>query len=211
MKVIQLMSGGMDSVGQALLLKAEGHLIQPLYVKFRIGGGKQAKEIAAVTKISSIVGFPKPIIVTHRIRKEEYATRDQKLVQIAGTVARQIEFEAVAIATSYYPDEEPVANIDWADLNPENLEEAAGMKVITLEMHKAALLQKLSPENRELLFNTTSCQMWWKDECGRCYRCAERHAAFISLLGYDKTRYMHDPKQAKKWEFMIKQESKVLI
>ena len=94
--------------------------------------------------LSIILKFPEPIIVKHRIKKEEYETRDRQLVTIASTIAREKGYDAVAIATSYYPEvEDPVANIDWEDMNPEKLEEAAGMKVITLEMHKAELLQKM--------------------------------------------------------------------
>jgi len=209
MKIVQLMSGGLDSVGQALLLSREGHEILPLYVKFRIGGGKQAKEINRTEKLSAIAGFLKPVIIKHRIRKEEYGTRDRQLVKIAADVAREKGFDAVAIATSYYPDMESVADIDWEDMNPILLEKAAGMKVVTLEMHKSTLLQRLNPADRELLFETTSCQLWWKKECGRCYRCAERHAAFLVVLGYDRTEYMHNPEEAKKWKYMIEQESGV--
>jgi len=211
MKIVQLMSGGLDSVGQAILLKEERHEVQPLYVKFRIGGGKQAKEIRAAKKLSSILKFPEPIIVKHRIKKEEYETRDRQLVTIAASIAREKGYDAIAIATSYYPEvEDPVADIDWEDMNPEKLEEAAEMKVITLEMHKAELLQKIDPTYIDSLFETTSCQLWWKKECGRCYRCAERHAAFVALLGFDKTEYLYDPEKSKQWSYMISQEMKAI-
>jgi len=206
-KVVQLMSGGLDSVGQAILLKKEGHEIQPLYIKFRLGGGKQSKEVVAVKKLSRILEFSKPIIVKHRIKKEEYKTRDRQLVAIAASIAKEKECNAIAIATSYYPEvENPVADIDWEDLDPKNLERAAGMKVITLEMHKAELLQKINCDDWDLLFKTTSCQMWWKKECGKCYRCVERHASFIVSLGFDRTEYLHDPKKSKHWPNMFNQE-----
>lgn len=84
-------------------------------------------------------------------------------------------------------------------MNPEFLSEFAGMKVIILQKNKAELLQALPKKQQKILFKTTSCQLWYKKECGRCYRCAERHAAFLIIMGQDKTTYSHNPQLAEKW------------
>ena len=206
MKVVQLMSGGFDSVGQAMLLLNQGHEVQPLYIRFRLGGGKESKEINRSQECAQKLGLPEPIIIRHRIPSSEYDRRDHTLVELAAGIAREIGYEAVAIATSYYPGTDAVANIDWEDMNPRSLEQRAGMKVFTLEMHKGELLHQLEPAQKRILFDTTSCQLWFKLECGRCYRCAERHAAFIVALGYDNTVYNHNPKKAKAWSLMLEKE-----
>lgn len=207
MKFILLFSGGFDSVGHAMHLLNQGHEVVALYVKFRKGGGKQAKELETAKKIAGRLRIPFWVKQYH-IPKEEYHHRDRTLVRIASGYARETGAHRVAISTSYYPEiATPVANIDWEDLKPENLAEVAGMPVTTLEMLKSELLEALRPEQQKLLFETTSCQLWFKKECGRCYRCAERHAAFMATLDYDETEYSNDPKTAKAWEKMLKQET----
>jgi 7-cyano-7-deazaguanine synthase in queuosine biosynthesis len=206
-KFIQLFSGGFDSVGQAILLLNEGHEVVAMYVKFRKGGGKQAKELKRAKWFAEQLRIPF-VVWEHRIPKSEYSRRDHTLVEIAAKYARSTGAHRVAIATSYQPDvANPIANIDWEDMNPESLSKAAGMPVETLEKLKSELLDELWEDQREMLFETTSCQLWFKKECGRCYRCAERHAAFMVALGYDQTEYSHDPEQAKAWPEMLRQES----
>lgn len=201
MKVLQLCSGGFDSVAQALHLHNQGQEVGLLYIKFRIGGGKQSKEIKHMLQLAENFKF-KHYIIKQRIKKEDYDTRDRQLVKLASDVAREHGYDCLALGTSYYPNRQQIADIDWADLNPKNLEKSAGMPVITLQKEKNEILKLLTRRQRKYLFNTTSCQLWFNKECGRCYRCAERHAAFLNVLGYDKTVYSHNPKEGKHWEVM---------
>jgi hypothetical protein len=43
-------------------------------------------------------------------------------------------------------------------------------------------------------FDTSVCLVDSAEHCGECYKCVERHAAFLLALGRDRTPYMRDPK-----------------
>ena len=92
------------------------------------------------------------------------------------------------------------------DINPTKLQESINLKLHTMGMYKSAILRQLGTKDQRALFNTTSCQMWFKSECGQCYICVERHAAFIVALGYDHTTYNYNPMASKYWKTLIEQE-----
>jgi 7-cyano-7-deazaguanine synthase in queuosine biosynthesis len=212
MHVVQLLSGGFDSVGQALYLQSQGHTIHPMYVKFRKGGGKVAKELLAVKVISREAGFQEPHVITHRISREEYDTRNRTLVMLAGEYAQRKGAEAVAIGSHLFEGVELRGDFPREDADPAHLQRAApeGIKVLASQMYKAPLLLDLPLEVRHHMFKSTSCQMWYTDDCGRCFSCIERHAAFIMALGYDHTVYTYDPKQTERWVEYLTAEQKAL-
>lgn len=202
--VVQLLSGGFDSVGQALLLQEQGFIIHPLYIKFRLGGGKQGKELQIVHDISVQQQFEVPHIISHRINKKDYSCRNRTLCVLAESYALSIGLTAVAIGT-------PTGGVNLGDVNDDDinvkvLEANIGLKLHTMGMYKSEIIKKLPPYKQRLLFQTTSCQLWFKEECGRCYICVERHAAFITALGYDHTAYINDPKASMYWKPLIRQE-----
>ena len=47
--------------------------------------------------------------------------------------------------------------------------------------------------SEEALWETTSCQTWWKRGDGRCHSCLDRHVAIMVALGHDETPYMYPP------------------
>ena len=210
MRIVQLLSGGFDSVGQAILLQSQGHKIYPMYVRFRVGGGKQVKEEAAVVRVSETCNFTTPYIHTHRIPKDQYGTRNRQLCMLASVYATSIGISHVAIGSQLFDGVELHGNILRDDLDPKHLQRAVpdGITVLPGQMWKAALLKAIPANMRKVMFESTSCQMWFKDECGKCFACVERHAAFLVAMGYDYTQYTMDPKVSTKWPEHLTNEAK---
>ena len=203
--IVQLLSGGFDSVGQALLLQNAGHTIFPLYVRFRRAGGKQTKELNIVQRISKEQNFKDPVVIDHPIGKEQYDTRNRTLCQIAERHANSINADAIAIGAP--TGHINIGNVPDDDLDIALLEASVNIKLFTVGMFKSTILKELDNAQRRILFQTSSCQLWYKEECGQCYICVERHAAFIVVLGYDHTQYTVDPKVSKHWSALIEQEA----
>ena len=209
-KLVQLMSGGFDSAGQAILLHEQGFEIYPLFVNFRKGGGKVEKEMRAVELVSERMGWAKPGVIKHHIprvytgagkRKKSNQTRNRTMCKIAGSYAEQIGATHVAIGTAYMPEFAHMFTHPEADSTQSILQEQmpSGITIQTLDMYKTTLLMNIPAKYRMLLFTTTSCHMWYKQECGVCYSCTERHAAFLTVMGFDHTTYAEDPKSAPSW------------
>ena len=207
MNIVQLMSG-FDSVAQALILQAQGHTIFPLYVHFRKGGGKVAKEEASMREVIRAVGFQSLEVVHYRIPKEQYDTRNQKLCTLAANHALMHSISHIAIGSHLFEDADLYGNFPRADADPNVLQAAvpSDITVIPGQLRKSVALHNLCNKNRKILFKTTSCQMWYKDECGKCFSCIERHAAFVLVMGYDHTTYTFDPKVSTRWFKYLKTE-----
>jgi 7-cyano-7-deazaguanine synthase in queuosine biosynthesis len=200
MRIVQLYSGGLDSVAQALVLQSQGHTIYPMYVQFRLGGGKVAKEMRAMYEISEIAGHEEPYVLTHRIPKSEYGTRNRTMCKLAATHAQKLGVDHIAIGTVMFPG--PFSgDFPREDGEPTHLQAAVpkGITVITRLVHKSVIVAQTPEAQRYLLFKSKSCHMYWKDECGSCFACVERHAAFLLAMGYDHTPYHRNPKLSRNW------------
>jgi len=150
-KLVQLMSGGFDSAGQAILLHEQGFEIYPLFVNFRKGGGKVEKEMRAVELVSERMGWAKPGVIKHHIprvytgagkRKKSNQTRNRTMCKIAGSYAEQIGATHVAIGTAYMPEFAHMFTHPEADSTQSILQEQmpSGITIQTLDMYKTFLL-----------------------------------------------------------------------
>lgn len=54
-------------------------------------------------------------------------------------------------------------------------------------------------------FKTTNCLLDVPIDCGYCYKCVERHAAFMEGVGFDQTRYVANPEDSPRYELYLKQ------
>ncbi len=212
MHIVQLMSGGFDSVAQALYLQSEGHVIYPLHIRFRKGGGKVAKEEQAVRIVSEMASFIKPHFMIHRIPREEYDTRNRVLVAVASGYAQEIGVSVVAIGSHMFEGIDLRGDFPREDADPRHLQGAAhnGIKVWASQTYKAPLLRSIPHNMQHIVFESTSCQMWYTDDCGKCFSCIERHAAFIVVMGYDHTTYTYDPKCSARWREYVLTEQRAL-
>lgn len=209
-KVVVLVSGGSDSLSSMVLIANTGHIVQPLRIKFRVGGGKYAKEKKVINLFYEELKdrYPnllEPVFLEdkkHRMTTKDYDHRDRNLVKWAGEWAGE-NFDVIYFSTIYKPEAMVDGNVlkDWDDMNPENLQEQLqpGQKIATQELEKVDIFRMVRPIIGDLIFKTQSCQMWWKKECGRCYRCIDRHASLLVAYGCDLTEYIYNPQNSKYW------------
>jgi len=210
-KVVILCSGGIDSIVLAYAL-AKDHTIQPLYVQFRVGGGKAGNEIRTLDKFKH-TNILDPVILRgkeFRIPKETYDTRNVQLLKIAEdwifrTSFLNDGFSAIAIGTYPQRDMTTFANIPDEETKKEHLEKFIDLPLITLDDFNCN--SKLDIVNLgydvvgDKLFETTSSQSFYGYECGRCFSCVERHAAFmLSKYKEDKTTYKRNPQESKRYK-----------
>lgn len=204
MDIVQLMSG-YDSVAMALVLQDEGHAIFPLYVNFRRGGGKASKEMSSMRKVIGMTHFQPLKVIKHYIPKAKYDTRNRTLCKLAAHYAQDQDISHVAIGSQLFAGVALIGDFPRADVDPATLQASVpeGITVITGQMHKSVATYKLCTKDRRILFETTSCQLWYKDECGQCFSCVERHAAFVTVMGYDHTTYLFDPRVSVRWQKLL--------
>jgi 7-cyano-7-deazaguanine synthase in queuosine biosynthesis len=194
-------SGGPDATALAARLQAEGAHVTPVYVSYRGGtGGKTAKDLKAAKRSAQILGLPTAWIDSPLVKRIESDAKSMRNRIILAEISRAFgdKIQAVGIGTF---QEIFAASGQWTeesndDINPDILAKAlkaGGHKLVTWDtfgVHsKADQFRDLSAQAQDALFATTSCQMWWKVECGNCYSCLERHAAFVAAFGKDPTKY----------------------
>ncbi len=204
MRIVQLLSGGLDSMGQAIILRTQEHTIYPLYVRFRMAGGKQAREQRIVQELSDVCGLETPRIVIHRIDRKDYDMRNRLLCRIAEEYAIELGADSIAIGAPTGSYNFGTANDE--DLDVDVLKACVDIDVHTTGLYKCIILKRIPESLRWVMPRTSSCHMWYKQECGQCYICAERHAAFIVAYGYDQTVYIENPRGSRHWKALLEQE-----
>jgi len=187
-KVLVGYSGGPDAAALAYMLAKRGAIVVPVYVHYRErSGGKTTKDLRAARASARSLGIADPDIVRSPLRGPK-SERNAHLVRVLAQHARANGSTTMALGT--------IKTDDDPDLDPKNLSREArafGVGVVTWDYFgirdKASEFKGITPEHRNFLFETTSCQMWWHVECGNCYSCIARHDAFLKAFGFDPTRY----------------------
>ncbi len=194
-------SGGPDAAALAAKLKDMGANVLPVYVSYRAGrGGKTAKDLQAARRSAELLGLPITLIdnpLVRRITSELKPTRNRLILQ---AISETLGADAQAVGLGTF-QESFEADGQWTAESNEDLDPAVlaavvsknGHKLITWDSFgktsKADTLGCLPADSRAGIFATISCQMWWRVECGNCYSCRERHAAFLSAFNCDPTLY----------------------
>ena len=208
MRVAVAYSGGPDATALAARLMADGADVTPVYVRYRSPGGKTSKDLRFAKRSARILGLSTEWIDTplvKRIDRESKSMRNRiMLAEISRVCGANID--AVGIGTF---QETFSASGQWTDdsnddINPKILAKALNgtHELVTWDTYgvhcKADEFRNLSKRAQKALFATTSCQLWWKIECGNCYSCIERHEAFVSAFGKDPTNFRPNSKVGRK-------------
>ena len=204
-KVALGFSGGPDAAALAYRLKHLGAEVVPVYVNYRQvpRGGKTAKDLRSAIPCAQSLGIPTPLELRVPLGQRPKSQRNRFFVKVLASVAQKEGGHIVALGTvkKDASTNEPLGRATINDLNPDILSrygEKHSVQVLSWEScgvrEKAEEFAGISPEAREFLFQTTSCQMWWRLECGNCHSCKERHAAFLHAFGFDRTLYRPNSK-----------------
>lgn len=200
-KVVLGFSGGPDAAALACKLKNLGAYVIPVYINYRkvSGGGKTAKDLRSAIKAARSLGIPDPLQIRRPLGKRPKNQRNRFFVKVLASLAKQHDARVVAIGTIRRDNGDERNRLGRAitnDLSPEVLRRhgrVVGVTVVTWDSfnvrNKADEFIGMDPETRDALFQTTSCQMWWRLECGNCHSCVSRHAAFVEAFGFDLTSY----------------------
>lgn len=193
-------SGGPDATALAARLKADGATVLPVYVAYRGPGGKTAKDLRFAKRSAELLQLPSRWIDEPLVRRIDSDSKSQRnrIIVAAISMALGQQVQCVGIGTFKQTFE---AAGQWTDDSNEDIDPAIlsrpltpqGHRLITWDSYgvsgKAEQFRNLSAQDRAALFATTSCQLWWKVECGNCYSCLERNEAFLAAFGVDPTGY----------------------
>ena len=199
-KIVLGFSGGPDAAALAYRLKCRGADVIPIYINYRkmSGGGKTAKDLRAVGIVAKLLGLPVPTEIRVPLGNRPKSHRNRFFVKVLASIAKKQGGSIVALGTikEVVDKDESVSRATINDLDPKLLSRHGngyGVQVITwdtLGVHnKADEFREVGAEARSALFQTTSCQMWWRLECGNCHSCVSRHTAFMQAFGCDPTLY----------------------
>lgn len=198
MRVVVGFSGGPDAAALAYRLRQTGAEVIPVYVNYRKTlGGKSARDMYAVRVVAALLDIPRPIEVRAPLGARPKGQRNRFFVEVLAKIAKKHDADAIALGTIKNDGgREELGRAMRNDLDPVVLTKHSnrvGVRVITWDtfgvITKADEFAGMSDCARNAILHTTSCQMWWKLECGNCGSCARRHQAFLSAFGEDPTRY----------------------
>jgi 7-cyano-7-deazaguanine synthase in queuosine biosynthesis len=214
-----LFSGGLDSVALAILLKREGMNVVPVYMSHRHGGNVTKKEVVTAGQLARPLTDNDLVIVKRRpakqgadawysewglvtysrrlpVSKKNKKKRNRTFLKIAKDIGLdQCDFVALGV---FGPSANP--NVPEADVCYEKLVKATRWlgpgQLVTFESlgitSKADMLRavtKRGERNRNMLWNSESCLMYFNTHCGECVSCHERVDAFMDAWGEDRTKY----------------------
>lgn len=172
-RVAVLWSGGLDSTVMTYLLASKNYDVKPYHIFIRGGGGKDFREKHAIDEIWADMEqkYPcveKPFHMRYIIRACD--SRNQKMINLVRN-----EFKESIIALGSYVEGSRFPK----DNDKAYLSRVTGCEVITFDTFNIknkseiiSLIPDLSLE--EVIKKTWSCQLWFKNPCGKCYSCKQR-------------------------------------
>lgn len=214
MKIIVLVSGGLDSIVMALKLQREGNEIIP--VNFNYGSKHNLRERQSAREIfgdklieinidlshlqkSSLINKDKEIIKgdysKENIKEMIVSFRNPLMLSYAVGIAEEKEAKAVAIgnhnADHYiYPDCRP--DFIKAFRKAVKLGTDTQIELLTPFSHidKSHIIQETAIEDIPILYKSYSCYKGGDIHCGICSTCQQRKQAFKDAKIEDKTDYL---------------------
>lgn len=172
-RIAVLWGGGLDSTVMTYFLASKDYHVKPYHLLIRGGGGKDFREKIAVDEIFSdlehkYVNVEKPLHVRYNIKACDY--RNRKMISFL-----KEEFKENVIALGSYTE----GSRFLSDNDKNYLSLITGCEVITFDTYNiknkqdiASLIPGLGLE--ETIKKTWSCQLWFKNPCGKCYSCKQR-------------------------------------
>jgi len=199
-KVVLGYSGGPDAAALAYKLKRLGAEIIPVYINYRkvSGGGKTTKDLRAGEHSAQLLKLPNILKVRAPLGTKPKSWRNRFFVSVLASVAREQCAHIVALGTfkKSVNERRMIGRATYNDLDPSVLTSHGhkhGVQVITWDTfgvkEKADEFVEMDISAQRAIFKTTSCQLWWKVECGNCASCVARHEAFLKAFGSDPTSY----------------------
>lgn len=193
LKTVVLSSGGVDSSVMMLLLKRDGHFVQPVHVDY--GQFAEEREWHACQEVCECLGVSKPIRLEIKgldclpsslvrkgldIEKDAFLpTRNLLFVVLGSAYAFSAGYEAVSLgvlAHPIFPDQKP----EFFQAAENCVEAALGkrIKILTplIKLDKRETL-KLARKYGMPLELTYFCHAGTDPPCGKCISCKERTAA----------------------------------
>ena len=198
-------SGGPDAAALAHKLVSADIQVIPVYVDYRASqGGKTSKDIAAAKRICPLLNLPEPLIVRAPLGDEPKGRRNRHFLGVLADIAHREHFNTIALGTMRVNGERNVDRMTRNDLDPAVLgrrAEREGVSLVTWDSfgvrEKSREFDGVTPRARLALFESTSCQLWFRLECGNCHSCIARHEAFMDAFGADWTAYRPQSRIAK--------------
>ena len=200
-KIVVAFSGGPDAAALAARLLKLGASIIPVYLTYRNKGGKTVKDLKGALDSAKLLGLPTQYLenpLERPISGDEKSRRNRIILETFAQADFAQKVDAIGLGTF---EERFEASGLWTDESNEDLAPScllpslsgSGLDLITWDsfgiFDKTSEFKGLPAAVRRALYATTSCQMWWKVECGNCYSCRERHEAFLAAFGEDPTIY----------------------
>lgn len=212
--VIVLSSSGLDSMAVVYQLARQGKHIIPIYIPWK-SGGFCSREMSKLMLIYNAMKDKYPNvdvpIIHNRIKLKNKEYRNREFIE---TVYEDYKDSGITkIGTGEYRGGGPSTWVFWwsvtgADADTDELSEFINKLTdntwehITLDNFGIATLK---PDRvriaydvlGDVIYHTTSCMVYFKTDCGQCYKCIEHHFALMTITGKDLTKYMHDPEEGK--------------
>lgn len=172
-RIAMLWSGGLDSTVMTYFLASKDYHVKPYHLLIRGGGGKDFREKIAVEEIFAdlehkYTNVEKPLHVRHNIKTCDY--RNRMMISFL-----KDEFKENVIALGSYTEGSRYPS----DNDKTSLSLITNCKIITFDTYGiknkseiASLIPSLGLE--EVIKKAWSCQLWFKNPCGKCYSCKQR-------------------------------------
>lgn len=216
---VLLCSGGFDSAAYGILLKKAGLDLQPVYVSHRPNvGNVTKKEIVAASKYAQEVFGRRLLILKPKAKGKEPAwwcdygdvafttkmpvpmsekrLRNRRFIE----TLREHDLDRGVVAIGLLGTNERTPKNRLHDEEHDLLARRVRGELMTPQKTfghlpkletKIALLKaigKKAPWPR-VMWDSTSCRLYFRKSCGRCWGCKERAIAFMTAWGEDKTDY----------------------
>lgn len=172
-RIAVLWSGGLDSTVMTYFLASRDYQVKPYHLLIRGGGGKDFREKHAIDEIFAdmehkYINVEKPLHVRYNIKACDY--RNRKMISFL-----KEEFKERVIALGSYAEGSRYPS----DNNKDYLSLVTDCGIITFDTYNiknkseiASLIPSLGLE--EIIKKAWSCQLWFKNPCGKCYSCKQR-------------------------------------
>lgn len=219
-KVVAIVSGGLDSVVLAHMLKSSNYDVHVMSVDY---GQRHRKELGFAKECADRIGAPYETADLSPLRRlmlgssqtdpsvpvphGHYAADSMKvtvvpnrnMLMLAAATAWAITLKADAVAYGAHSGDHAI----YPDCRPEFVD-AVGRAISLADWHTVTLLAPFADKDKADIVRTGqrlgvpfdrtwSCYEGSERHCGRCGTCVERREAFLLAGLHDPTAYQGDP------------------